>query len=93
MSAYEVFEVFTQGKPGEPYEHVGEVEAVDPEIALLAAKEHFARRDKCSGIWVVRRRDVHAATWDPEVLSAGNRKVYRRSLGRGADDDVLAGRL
>jgi ring-1,2-phenylacetyl-CoA epoxidase subunit PaaB len=88
-----VWEVFVQGKPGEAFEHVGEVEAPDPQTASLAAKEHFARRDRCSGMWVVDRADVHVAPWDAEVLSVGNRKVYRRSLGKGAEDDVLAGRL
>lgn len=88
-----VWEVFIQGKPGEPFGHVGEVEAPDPQTALLAAKEHFARRDRCSGLWVVDRADVHVAPWDQGVLSAGNRKVYRRSLGKGAEDDVLTGRL
>lgn len=88
-----VWEVFVQDKPGDAYGHVGEVEAPDADTALLAAKEHFARRDRCSGLWVVARADVHAAMWDPEVLEAGKRKVYRRSLGRGAEDDVLAGRL
>ncbi len=91
MSRFEVFEVFVQSKPGEPFGHLGEVEAEDPHTALLAAKEHFARRDRCAGMWVVKRTDVHVAPWDGEVLSVGHRKVYRRSLG--SDVDVLAGRV
>ncbi|MDP1792678.1 MAG: hypothetical protein Q8K63_00965 [Acidimicrobiales bacterium] len=93
MSAHEVFEVFLQNKAGEPFEHVGEVEAEDPTTALLAAKEHFVRRDRCAGMWVVNRADVHPAPWTSDVLSVGNRKVYRRSLGAGSDSDVLRGRL
>ena len=93
MSRHDVFEVFVQWKQGEPFGHVGEVEAEDPQTAFLAAKEHFARRDKCAGMWIVNRSDVHVAPWDAELLSIGNRKVYRRSLGRGDDADVLAGRV
>ena len=93
MSTPGIFEVFVQGKPGDVYEHVGEVGAADPHTALLAAKEHFARRDKCAGLWVVNRKDVHAAPWSAAVLSAGNQKMYRRSLGNGNDADVLQGRV
>lgn len=88
-----VFEVFVQWKAGEPHVHVGEVEADDHETALLAAKEHFARRDRCAAIWVAAREDVHVATWDQEVRNSGHRKMYRRALGTGADADVLAGRI
>ncbi len=87
-----VFEVFVQSDPGAAFVHVGEVSSPDPDTALLAAKEHFARRDRTEAIWVVDRRDVHVSPWPPEVLAAGHRKVYRRSLGRG-DADILPGRL
>lgn len=92
MNGYPVYEVFTQGRPGEAFVHVGEVEAPDADTALLLAKEHFARRDRCSGIWVVDRADVHVAHWSTEVLSAGREKLYRRSLGRDVDADILGRR-
>lgn len=76
-----IFEVFRQKSTGADYLHVGEVEAPDHETALLAAKEHFARREVCSGLWVVDRAHVHAAHWDVEVLAAGREKTYRRSAG------------
>ncbi|MCW3067025.1 MAG: paaB [Solirubrobacterales bacterium] len=76
-----IFEVFRQKTPGDQFVHVGEVEAPASDAALLAAKEHFARREVCSALWVVDRADVHAAYWDVEVLSAGRSKTYRRSAG------------
>jgi ring-1,2-phenylacetyl-CoA epoxidase subunit PaaB len=76
-----VFVVFRQKEPGESYIHVGEVEAPDHDTALLAAKEHFARREVCSGLWVADRRDIRAAHWEPDVLAAGRNKTYRRSAG------------
>lgn len=88
-----IWEVFVQTEGGDPFEHVGQVEAPNGDTATLAAKEHFARRDPCAGLWVIDRDDVRVASWPPEVLASGRRKVYRRSLGRGAPDDILAGRL
>jgi ring-1,2-phenylacetyl-CoA epoxidase subunit PaaB len=75
------FEVFRQKAPGDEYVHVGEVEAPDGDAALLVAKEHFARREVCSGLWVVDRAHVHSAYWDPGVLASGRAKTYRRSAG------------
>ena len=81
MSGTTVFEVFRQKAPGEAHVHVGEVEAPDAAAATVLAKEHFARREICSSLWVVPRTAVHASTWDPDVLSAGREKAYRRSGG------------
>lgn len=76
-----VFEVFRQKQSGDAYIHVGEVEAPDENTAMLAAKEHFARREICSGLWVIDRRHVHESHWDEGVLAAGRTKTYRRSAG------------
>lgn len=76
-----VFEVFRQKQAGDAYVHVGEVEAPDEDTAMLVAKEHFARREICSGLWVVDRRQVRAAHWDAGVLATGRDKTYRRSAG------------
>ena len=78
---FEVFEVFRQKTPGEAHVHVGEVEAPDREGAMMVAKEHFARREVCSSLWVVAREDVERSTWAPEVMAAGRLKAYRRSGG------------
>jgi ring-1,2-phenylacetyl-CoA epoxidase subunit PaaB len=85
-----VFEVFRQKAPGDDYVHVGEVEAPAGDAALLAAKEHFARREVCSGLWVVDRAHVHQAHWDVEVLASGRDKTYRRSAGlKAGRQDIL----
>ena len=48
-----VFEVFHQQARGEPHVYVGSVHATDAEMALLLAKEQYARRQACVNLWVV----------------------------------------
>lgn len=93
MSPPIVHEVFVQWKNGAEFVHVGEVEAPNHETALLAAKEHFARRESCSALWVVARSDIHASRWDESVLAAGSKKRYRRSLGGSGNAEILIGRI
>jgi phenylacetate-CoA oxygenase PaaH subunit len=81
MGDFKVFEVFRQKTPGEPHIHVGEVEAPDEDAAMVVAKEHFARREVCSSLWVVDRQQVRRSQWTPEVMAAGRLKTYRRSGG------------
>jgi ring-1,2-phenylacetyl-CoA epoxidase subunit PaaB len=47
------FQVFLQEKVGDEYQDVGSVHAPDAEMALLNARDVFARRPDCSGLWVV----------------------------------------
>jgi ring-1,2-phenylacetyl-CoA epoxidase subunit PaaB len=92
MPPNRVYEVFRQKRLGEEYVHVGEVEALDPETAMLAAKEHFSRRELCSGLWVVDREHVTAAHWDEAVLSSGFGKDYRKPEGFRAGTGEFAHR-
>lgn len=90
---YRIFEVFIQWRAGDEFEHVGEIEAPDHDTALLAAKEHFLRREAATGLWVVDRSDVAVAHWSLDVLTAGSHKRYRRSLAGVDDADILAERI
>ena len=51
---WQTYEVFHQKKRGDQVIHVGIVHAASPEMALIFAKEQFARRQKCTNIWVVK---------------------------------------
>ncbi len=42
-----VWEVFQQQRRGDAFEHVGSVHASDGEMALILAKEQYARRGRC----------------------------------------------
>ena len=44
---WQVYEVFHQKARGEHHVHVGSVHATDPEMALVLAKEQYARRAAC----------------------------------------------
>jgi ring-1,2-phenylacetyl-CoA epoxidase subunit PaaB len=47
------YEVFKQERDGTPWRNVGSVHAPDAELALLAARDVFARRPACHSLWVV----------------------------------------
>jgi ring-1,2-phenylacetyl-CoA epoxidase subunit PaaB len=83
MSAQEtqfpLWEVFVQEKSGAPHTHAGSVHAPDAELALQAARDAFARREKLSSIWVVEASQI-AATQPadaPSWFDPGPAKVYR----------------
>ena len=90
MDGYHVFEIFESSEPGDAFVHVGDIEAPDPEAALFFAKEQFLRREPAAGLWVVDRRDIHAAEWPFEVLNSGSLKRYRRTPGRSGRGNVGA---
>jgi ring-1,2-phenylacetyl-CoA epoxidase subunit PaaB len=56
------FVVFQRDKPGEPYYLAGSVHAPDAEMALLNARDVFARRPECAGLWVVPTDRVFSLT-------------------------------
>lgn len=72
----EIWEVFQQKGSHDPYVHVGSVLAPDRDMAIAYAKECFFRRREGKGMWVVRRRDVHALG-DPRLLEQVTDKSYR----------------
>jgi ring-1,2-phenylacetyl-CoA epoxidase subunit PaaB len=66
------YQVFLQEKAGEPYQDVGSVHAPDAEMALQNARDVFARRPDCAGLWVVPADAIFSMTsqqlegWQPE---------------------------
>lgn len=63
------WEVFKQDTPSKPHQAVGSVHAVDPEHALLTARNVFARRPQAVSMWVARAEDVYA--WTKEEILEG----------------------
>lgn len=59
---HDVWAVFLQARTRDPHVHVGDVHAPDAEMALVFAKENYARRDPCVNLWVVRADEIHATT-------------------------------
>lgn len=77
------YQVFLQEKSGEPHLDVGSVHAPDAEMALQNARDVFARRPDCAGLWVVPVTAIFSKTsqqledWQPEFENhPGNRESY-----------------
>lgn len=75
----ELWEVFVQSKPGQPYKHAGAVHASDKMMALQNARDVYTRRGETAGLWVVRAVDIVAADQvDNDMLfEPSNDKIYR----------------
>lgn len=76
--AARIYAVFRQDTKNDPHVHVGEVQATDAEMALVLAKEQFARRDPCVNLWVVSFRDIVATAYDDaDIFEPSTDKSYR----------------
>lgn len=76
------WEVFQQSRRGEHHAHVGSLHAPDAEIALLLAKENFARRGACVNLWVVPAHQIHASDYaDEDVFEHTTDRMYREPGG------------
>jgi ring-1,2-phenylacetyl-CoA epoxidase subunit PaaB len=74
-----VYEVFLK-KPGkDEFRHAGALEAPDPELALLLAREAYVRRGEGSEMWLVDRDDLLVA--DEETLAVNRDKPHRHNDG------------
>lgn len=63
------YEVFQQDKPGQAHYNAGSVHAPDAEMALLNARDVFARRPRCHSMWVVPESAITA--WSYQELGEG----------------------
>jgi ring-1,2-phenylacetyl-CoA epoxidase subunit PaaB len=74
------FEVFHQKKRGDQHIHVGIVHAPTPELALILAKEQYARRRQTANLWVVKSSDVYANSYDDvDIFETVPEKTYREA--------------
>jgi ring-1,2-phenylacetyl-CoA epoxidase subunit PaaB len=72
------WEVFHQDKRGKQVVHVGIVHASNPEMALIVAKEQFARRGATTNIWVVKTSDVYSFNYeDQDIFETTPEKIFR----------------
>ena len=78
-SQWLLWEVFVQEKSGEPHTHAGSVHAPDAEIALMNARDVYARRGKIVSIWVVPANFITATTPGdkPSFFDPTDDKIYR----------------
>ena len=56
--------------------------APDAEMALVLAKEQYARRQKCVNLWVVPAEAITATDYeDADIFERATDKSYRESWG------------
>jgi len=74
-----LWEVFTQPPNGAPHEHAGSVHAADAEMALLGARDVYARRGNVVSLWVVPTNMITASVSqdNPAFFDPMDDKVYR----------------
>jgi len=72
------WEVFHQEKKGKQPVHAGVVHASSPELALVYAKEQYARRGKTTNLWVVKSSDIYTYSQDDEdIFETTPEKLHR----------------
>lgn len=82
LDQWQTYEVFHQKSRGEHHVHVGIVHAPSPEMALIFAKEQYARRQKCVNLWVVKTQDVYSGSLEDQlVFEPAFDKSYREASG------------
>jgi ring-1,2-phenylacetyl-CoA epoxidase subunit PaaB len=75
----DLWEVFIQGKPGNPHIHAGSIHASDKKMALQNARDIYTRRSEGSSIWVVPSACITASEPDDNAMlfDPSDDKIYR----------------
>ena len=73
------YEVFLKKAWRDEFRHAGSLDAPDPEMAVMYARETHARRAEGSEMWLVERGNVLVA--DPDVLAVNDDKPHRHNDG------------
>jgi len=88
---FTTYQVFTQKKTGAQHEHVGIVHAPNKEMAMLFAKEQYARRGKVVGLWIVRTDHIFSTKHeDMDMFASAPEKKFRDPAGFMVKDKIKA---
>ncbi len=77
MATYEVF-LKKDGK--DEFRHAGALDAATPELALVLARESYARRAEGNQLWVIDR--AHIMVGDESFVGANTDKPHRHHDGQ-----------
>lgn len=74
-----LWEVFTQGRKGKPFQHAGSLHAPDAEQALQNARDVYTRRKEAISLWVVPTDQITASSPEEEgpFFDPAHNKPYR----------------
>lgn len=84
------FEVFLKRDGKEEFRHAGSLEAATSELALVLARETYARRAEGRSMWLVDRADLLVA--DDELIAPNADKAHRHNDGQRVAERRRAGR-
>jgi ring-1,2-phenylacetyl-CoA epoxidase subunit PaaB len=88
---FQTYEVFHQTKRGTQHKHVGIVHAPNADMALLYAKEQFARREQTANIWVTPSSCISATEYaDDDIFATTPEKLYRNPATYKVMDRIQA---
>lgn len=73
------YEVFLKREGKDEFRHAGSLDAATPELALVLARENYARRAEGFEMWVVDRRDIVVGS--PDFLAPNADKPHRHNDG------------
>jgi len=85
-----LWEVFIRPRSGLSHKHVGSLHAADAEMALMAARDVYTRREEGNSIWIVRADQIIASDPDrsDENFDPAADKVYRHPSFYNIPDDI-----
>jgi ring-1,2-phenylacetyl-CoA epoxidase subunit PaaB len=86
----DLWEVFIQTKPGQPYKHAGSIHAYDKEMALENARDTYTRRNEGTGLWIVPSKEITAINIQeaPYFIEPATDKIYRHPTFYNLPDGV-----
>jgi ring-1,2-phenylacetyl-CoA epoxidase subunit PaaB len=74
-----VYEVFLKRDGKDEFRHAGAIEAANAELALVLARENYARRAEGHAMWLVDREDI--VVGEPEFIAPNADKPHRHHDG------------
>ncbi|MDQ3073455.1 MAG: 1,2-phenylacetyl-CoA epoxidase subunit B [Bacteroidota bacterium] len=87
--SWHTYEVFHQKKRGAHHQHVGILHAPNPQMALVFAKEQFARRGQTTNLWVVKSSEILATDYDDaDIFETTPEKLHREAVSYKVRDKI-----
>ncbi|MDG2210715.1 MAG: 1,2-phenylacetyl-CoA epoxidase subunit B [Acidimicrobiales bacterium] len=74
-----IYEVFLKADGKEEFRHAGSIEAPTDELALVLARENYARRAEGTRMWVVDRKNICVS--EEGFIDANLNKSHRHNDG------------
>jgi len=74
-----IYEVFLKKEGKQEFRHAGSLEAADDELAMVLARENYARRAEGDRIWLVDRE--HLVEGEKEFVAPNADKPHRHNDG------------